>query len=214
MMSPWSSGWGGVTLAHNVRSRDAVDAVIEEAREAGARIAREPGQTFWGGYSGVFVDPEATPGRSRTTPTGRSPRTALSSSEGYSGTPLARKLGITEGRAFAVVADPGAVDTLLAPLPVGARRIGEPEEAEVVLVFTTSRDDLASRIATLGEAIFPDGSLWVAWPKRASKMPTDMTEDVVREVALPLGLVDTKVAAIDATWSGLRLVWRRERRGD
>jgi hypothetical protein len=113
-----------------------------------------------------------------------------------------------------VVADPGAVDTLLAPLPVGARRIGEPEEAEVVLVFTTSRDDLASRIATLGEAIFPDGSLWVAWPKRASKMPTDMTEDVVREVALPLGLVDTKVAAIDATWSGLRLVWRRERRGD
>jgi hypothetical protein len=137
---------------------------------------------------------------------------ALSSSDGYSGTPLARKLGITEGRAFAVVADPGSIDALLAQLPAGAHRVAEPAEADVVLAFATARHELESRIPTLGEAIFPDRSLWVAWPKRASKVPTDMTEDVVREVALPLGLVDTKVAALDATWSGLRLVWRRERR--
>jgi len=64
----------------------------------------------------------------------------------------------------------------------------------------------------LARAIFPDRTLWVAWPKRASKVPTDLTEDVVRDVALPLGLVDVKVAAVDATWSGLKLVWRRERR--
>jgi hypothetical protein len=132
---------------------------------------------------------------------------------GYSGTPLARKLGIAEGGTYAVVADPGHVDDLLAPLPSGARRILAPAEADVVLFFTTARSDLEARLGTLGEAIFPDRMLWIAWPKRASKVPTDMTEDVVRDVALPRGLVDTKVAAVDETWSGLRLVWRLERRG-
>lgn len=81
------------------------------------------------------------------------------------------------------------------------------------MLFTRSRRDLAARIDGLAAAIHPDRMLWVAWPKRASRVATDVTEDVVREVALPLGLVDTKVAAIDSTWSGLRLVWRRERRG-
>jgi hypothetical protein len=81
-----------------------------------------------------------------------------------------------------------------------------------VLCFTTERSDLEARIDDLGAAIFPARPLWIAWPKRAAKVPTDMTEDVVRDIALPRGLVDTKVAAIDATWSGLRLVWRRERR--
>jgi hypothetical protein len=137
---------------------------------------------------------------------------ARSSSEGYSGTPLARKLGITEGKTFAVVRDPGNADELLAPLPAGARRIDDVGEADVTVVFTTARADLARRLDSLAAAIFPDRTLWVAWPKRSSKVPTDVTEDVVREVALPLGLVDTKVAAVDATWSGLRLVWRLERR--
>ena len=135
-----------------------------------------------------------------------------SSEHGYSGTPLARKLGIAEGGAFVVVADPGNADELLAPLPDGARRIDDVDEAEVVLAFTTTRTDLESTVAELGEAIFPDRMLWIAWPKRASGVPTDVTEDVIREVALPLGLVDTKVAAIDGTWSGLRLVWRRDQR--
>ena len=133
-------------------------------------------------------------------------------SQGYSATPLPRKLGIGEGGTFAVVGDPGHADELLAPLPVGARRVDDPRAADVVLVFVTSRLALESGIGELGDAIHPDRMLWVAWPKRSSGVPTDVTEDVVRDVALPLGLVDTKVAAIDATWSGLRLVWRRERR--
>ena len=132
--------------------------------------------------------------------------------QGYSGTPLARKLGIADGGTFAIVSDPGHADDLLAPLPAGARRVDDPADADVVLCFTAERADLQTRIAALGEAIFPDRMLWIAWPKRASKVPTDVTEDVVREVALPHGLVDTKVAAVDATWSGLRLVWRREHR--
>ena len=134
-------------------------------------------------------------------------------SHGYSGTPLPRKLGIVEGATFAVIGDPGHVDELLSPLPAGARRVAAAREADVVLLFTTARDELEASVAELGAAIHPDRMLWVAWPKRASKIATDMSEDVVRKVALPLGLVDTKVAAIDATWSGLRLVWRRERRG-
>ena len=131
---------------------------------------------------------------------------------GYSGTPLPRKLGIGEGATFAVVDDPGHVDDLVTPLPAGARRVEAAADADVVLVFTTERSDLERRIDDLGAAIFPDRMLWIAWPKRASGVPTDVTEDVVRAVALPIGLVDTKVAAIDATWSGLRLVWRRDRR--
>lgn len=137
---------------------------------------------------------------------------ARSSSEGYSGTPLARKLGIVEGATFVVVSDPGHAEELLAPLPPGARQIEAVDEADVVVLFTTARADLAERLSALGAAVFPDRTLWIAWPKRVSKVPTDVTEDVVREVALPLGLVDTKVAAVDATWSGLRLVWRREHR--
>ena len=131
---------------------------------------------------------------------------------GYSGTPLARKLGIREGGSFAILSDPGHAGELLAPLPPGAHRVVEPAAAEVVLLFTTGRADLAQRLPGLGAAIHPDRTLWIAWPKRSSKVPTDVTEDVVRDVALPLGLVDTKVAAVDGTWSGLRLVWRRERR--
>ncbi|HWO81377.1 hypothetical protein [Gaiella sp.] len=131
---------------------------------------------------------------------------------GYSATPLARKLGIGEGCSYAVVADPGHVDELLSPLPPGARRVDRPAEADVVVCFVTARAELEERLGELAGAIHPDRLLWIAWPKRASKVPTDMTEDAVRDVALPLGLVDTKVAAIDGTWSGLRLVWRRERR--
>jgi hypothetical protein len=84
--------------------------------------------------------------------------------------------------------------------------------ADVVLCFVKARDALAKRAARLREAIAPDGMVWVCWPKRASKVPTDMTEDVVRDVLLPTGLVDVKVAAIDETWSGLKLVVRRELR--
>ena len=134
-------------------------------------------------------------------------------SAGYSGMPLPRKLGIGEGASFALVDAPEGAAGLLEPLPDGARPASTPAEADVVLVFVTERAALEGQLDGLANSIFPDRTLWVAWPKRASKVPTDLTEDVVRDVALPLGLVDVKVAAVDATWSGLKLVWRRERRG-
>lgn len=131
---------------------------------------------------------------------------------GYSGTPLPKKLGIREGDVACVVGDPGNARQLIAPLPEEARFSDDPRDAQVVVLFVSDRGSLKSRIDELGQAVFPDRSLWIAWPKRASGVATDMTEDVVREVALPLGLVDNKVCAIDATWSGLRLVWRKELR--
>ncbi len=133
-------------------------------------------------------------------------------SAGYSGTHLPRKLGIGEVSTFTLLDPPDGASSLLDPLPAGAREVAVARDADVVLVFVTARAELARRIDELAPAIHPDRTLWVAWPKRASRVPTDVTEDVVRELALPLGLVDVKVAAIDATWSCLKLVWRRERR--
>jgi len=129
---------------------------------------------------------------------------------GYSGTPLPKKLGIKEGARVAVL---GAPDGFELDLPGGASRTSRLSgHADVVLFFTTERAALVRRLDALTAAIRPDGGLWIAWPKRASKVPTDMTEDVVREVALPTGVVDNKVCAIDDTWSGLRLVWRKHLR--
>jgi len=133
---------------------------------------------------------------------------------GYSGTPLPQKLGIREGDLVCVIDGPGNARELIAPLPPGARFGRTPQEAWVVVLFVTERRTFEAQIGALGQAVFPNRSLWIAWPKRSSGVDTDMTEDVVREVALPLGLVDNKVCAIDATWSGLRLVWRKELRTD
>ncbi|MFN8224191.1 MAG: hypothetical protein U0R50_13200 [Gaiellales bacterium] len=133
-------------------------------------------------------------------------------SAGYSGTPLPKKLGIGEGSAVAILGDPGHAAKLLEPLPPGVRFVRTAKQADVVLFFTTSRRELARRVPALGKAIHPDRSLWIAWPKRSSGVATDVTEDTIREVALPLGLVDNKVCAVDETWSGLRVVWRRELR--
>ena len=129
---------------------------------------------------------------------------------GYSGTPLPKKLGITEGSTVALLgAPPGVIGDLPADVTVKRQARGT---ADVVVAFFTERRDFERRIDALGRMIFPAGGLWVAWPKRSSGLPTSMGEDVVRAVALPLGLVDNKVCAIDETWSGLRVVWRRERR--
>jgi hypothetical protein len=133
---------------------------------------------------------------------------------GYSGTPLPRKLGIQEGARVMLLHAPDSFDDALDPLPGGVhvvRRLSGT--ADVVVAFVDRRAHLEAAIERLERAIFPAGSLWIAWPKRSSKVPTDMTEDVVREVVLPRGLVDNKVCAIDEVWSGLRVVWRRERRG-
>jgi len=132
---------------------------------------------------------------------------------GYSGTPLAKKLGIKPEHRVALLDEPTGFRGLLDPLPAGVEfRTSLRAAADVVVLFTRSRRALERRIAVAGRVVFPDGAIWVAWPKRASGLETDMTEDVVREVVLPMGLVDNKVCAIDETWSGLRVVWRRERR--
>ena len=132
---------------------------------------------------------------------------------GYSKTPLAKKLGIKPASTLAVVNDPGHFEALLDPIPEGvAVRQGARGKPDVAVVFVKRRAELARRIATFGRAIYPDRALWVCWPKRASGVPTDITEDVVREVVLPLGLVDVKVCAVDSTWSGLKVMWRKERR--
>ena len=132
---------------------------------------------------------------------------------GYSGTPLARKLGIKPGHRVQVHGAPDDYARLLAPLPesvVFARRAGA--DVDVAHVFATAREDLAKRLASLRKALRADAALWVSWPKRASKVATTITEDTIRELALPLGYVDIKVCAVDAVWSGLKLVVRKELR--
>ena len=135
---------------------------------------------------------------------------------GYSGTPLAKKLAIVDGSTVAVLgAPPGFLDLLGETLPgtavVRSRASGA---ADVIVSFHTVRAHLESRVPALIRTLDVDGGLWIAWPKRASGVPTDVTEDTVREVFLPLGLVDNKVCAIDDTWSGLRVVWRKELRAE
>jgi hypothetical protein len=131
---------------------------------------------------------------------------------GYSGTPLTKKLGIQAGQTIMLIDAPEGF-ALEWPERVTVRqRMGS--HIDVVLLFVLERAALERRIDGLGRAIAPDGSIWVAWPKKASKVPTDMTEHVVRQVVLPRGLVDIKVAAIDEVWSGLKIVWRVSERRD
>lgn len=139
----------------------------------------------------------------------RKPTTAA----GYSGTPLVRKLGFKPGmRAFYANA-PQDFDVLVGELPDGVRVLKRPSAGlDLAMVFVVERVALARALATLQPKLQPAGMIWVAWPKRASGVQTDITEDVVREVALPRGLVDVKVCAIDAVWSGLKLVIRKELR--
>lgn len=136
-------------------------------------------------------------------------------SAGYSGTPLSRKLGIRAGDVVALAGEvpDGFSDRTLAPLPEAVRLLrGARGKPAVVVFFARRRSEMEWHIDRLAERIFPDAALWVAWPKRASAVPTDLTENGVRDVAVPLGLVATLVCAIDDTWSGLRLVWRKARR--
>ncbi len=132
---------------------------------------------------------------------------------GYSGTPLAKKLGIKEGHRVAFLSAPDGFPELLGELPEGVTvRSRASGPLDVIVFFTRSRADLERRIAVLRRAMEPAAGLWIAWPKRASGVETDMTEDVARELGLANRLVDNKVAAIDETWSGLRLVIRLEDR--
>lgn len=130
-------------------------------------------------------------------------------SAGYSGTPLPKKLEIKDGTRVATVGAPAEFSKTLGKLPPGARLqrgLGAPRDLTVW--FVTSRKQLEGDLRRVMPAK-GEGSLWIAWPKKASGMKTDLSEDVLREVILPLGMVDRKVCAIDATWSGLLFSWRR-----
>jgi hypothetical protein len=132
---------------------------------------------------------------------------------GYSGTPLAKKLGIREGCRVYVENAPDNYLALLAPLPPDVSFVQQPAgKLDLIHLFTRESRDLAAKLERFLARIAPAGMIWVSWPKRAAKVPTDVTEDMIREVALPLGLVDVKVCAVDETWSGLKLVIRRENR--
>jgi hypothetical protein len=130
---------------------------------------------------------------------------------GYSATPLARKLGIKEGARLAVLGAPDGFTIEGLPGGVEVRTTARGIH-DVIVSFHTARGELARRLPSLMRALDVDGGLWISWPKRASGVGTDITEDVVREVALPTGLVDVKVCAVDDTWSGLRLCLRKELR--
>ena len=133
---------------------------------------------------------------------------------GYSGTPLARKLGIAAGTRVVVLNEPPGYREWLAPLPEGVRFDAKLSAlADVVHVFVDRRADLATQLDSARGRIAPAAALWVSWPKKAAKVPTDITEDTIRELALPLGFVDVKVCAVSAVWSGLKLVIRKELRG-
>jgi hypothetical protein len=126
---------------------------------------------------------------------------------GYSTTPLQKKLGLKPGLAGAVVDPPPGYWELLGPLPAGFElRPLAASGLDWVHLFVTTRDALADAIVDARTRIRPNGAIWVSWPKRASKLPTDITEDVIRDMALAANLVDVKVCAVDATWSGLKLV--------
>ena len=132
---------------------------------------------------------------------------------GYSGTALPKKLGIKEGHRVVFLNEPDEFRTALGDLPGGVEvRTRARGPLDVIVAFYVSRGKLARRIERLIANIERDGAIWIAWPKKSSGVETDITEDAVRDVALPLGLVDNKVCAIDATWSGLRLVIRLENR--
>ncbi|HZO21048.1 MAG TPA: DUF3052 family protein [Steroidobacteraceae bacterium] len=132
---------------------------------------------------------------------------------GYSGTPLARKLGIKENsRLFLQDAPPNYLE-LVAPLPPGVKLVSRIDATtDIVHLFVTFRASLSKICRHAMERLRPDGTIWVSWPKKASGVRTDVTEDAIREIALPMGLVDVKVCAVNETWSGLKLVLRKENR--
>lgn len=130
---------------------------------------------------------------------------------GYSGTPLLQKLGIKPKAKIRFINEPAHLADLLGPLPPDCTLVESRATAvDFIHCFVTQKPRLLALLPGLMNKLARDGMIWVSWPKKASKVQTDITEDVVREVALPLGLVDVKVCAIDDVWSGLKLVIRKE----
>jgi hypothetical protein len=137
---------------------------------------------------------------------------------GYSSTPTFRKLGLKQGHALVLVDAPAG--WAIADLPEGVvvtrtslAALKSAEKCDITVVFIRVLASLAAHIAGIGRLIHPAGAAWIAWPRRAAGHESDVTENSIRDAALPLGMVDVKVAAIDEDWSGLKIVWRREVRG-
>jgi hypothetical protein len=132
---------------------------------------------------------------------------------GYSRTPLSKKLGIKESSRVFLYGSPKEFAALLEPLPpnvVFEDKVGL--RVDIAHIFVTRREDLAKQLGILRRKLKPEAALWVSWPKKSAKVPTTVTEDTIREVALPLGFVDIKVCAVTEVWSGLKLVVRKELR--
>lgn len=137
------------------------------------------------------------------------PEPARAATAGYSGTPLARKLGIKAGATVALLDEPATFRALLDPLPDDITfRTDLRAKPDLVVAFFTKRSKLRSRLPALARAIHPDGGLWLAWPKKTSGVATDLDGNAIRELGLGAGVVDIKVAAIDETWSGHRFAHR------
>lgn len=137
---------------------------------------------------------------------------SLSDAAGYSGKPVWMKLGITPHTRILTRNAPDGYATLIGLREAELLRAAPRGEFDLVHLFATSASKLAAELNALAKRLPATGVIWVSWPKKAAKVATDITEDTVRQIALPLGLVDIKVCAVDATWSGLKLMWRRDRR--
>jgi hypothetical protein len=131
---------------------------------------------------------------------------------GYSGTPLAKKLGIKPGSSIYLHNAPENYHRLLDPMPEGVIETSKFPAADVLHIFTNRRAELEMMLGKLFPVIKRDAAVWISWYKKAAKLPTEITEDVIRDVCLPVGFVDIKVCAVDDLWSGLKLVIRKELR--
>jgi hypothetical protein len=132
---------------------------------------------------------------------------------GYSGTPLAKKLGIQPNAELFVYNKPKEYEQLIGPMPEGVKIVSKmTKTTDLIHMFSSNKLELANVLKTTMEQMKPNAAIWVSWPKKSSKVATDITEDIIREIALPMGLVDIKVCAVDETWSGLKLVIRKKNR--
>jgi hypothetical protein len=132
---------------------------------------------------------------------------------GYSGTPLAKKLGLKEAHRVWLMDAPADYENLVHPLPAGVQFVSRADTSvDMAHVFVTDREVLSRQLGVLRKKLKPDAALWISWPKKSAKVSTTVTEDTIRELALPLGFVDVKVCAVSDVWSGLKLVVRKELR--
>lgn len=198
----------GREVAFAVRESKALRAIpivfvggVEEKVGAIRAVLPDAVYATWDGIGTALGEALASPPANPVVP--------VSDSGPRSGKPLAQKLGVKPGSTLVLIDPPDGIESTLAPLPDGVRlRTGNRGARETTLWFVTARRDCERRFQAVAKAV-GEGTLWMAWPKRSSGVETDLTEDAIRDVALPAGMVDTKVCAIDEIWSGLRLTRRR-----